>query len=139
MTRVYLGGSIAKGLAEKWQQRLILSFKADNVVFFNPRRDNWDEAKISASEQIQWELKHIEKADILVIYFDPTTQSPITLLELGIGMRHQRCIVCCPPGFWQRTNVLETCKYYGVLCVSSFIELTLELGDLIQSKPKNMN
>lgn len=102
-TTVFTAGSIEMGVAEKWQDKLASQFE-DDLIFFNPRRDSWDSSWIQDptpgtqfSIQVEWELEHIEKADIVVFYFDPKTQSPITLLELGSCLGADKdVIVCCP-------------------------------------------
>src|SRR5271154_863946 len=87
---IFLAGSIEMGKAEDWQAKLFHSIMSHNVTVYNPRRDNWDPSwKQDISnpffkEQVVWELDHIDLADIVVFYFDPTTMSPITLMELGI-------------------------------------------------------
>jgi len=40
---IFLAGSIEMGKAENWQERVTKELKKfDNVVIFNPRRDDWD-------------------------------------------------------------------------------------------------
>jgi hypothetical protein len=62
---------------------------------------------------VQWELASIEAADTVLMHFDPATQSPITLLELGLcaGM-HKLLYVSCPDGFWRKGNVEIVCQQY---------------------------
>jgi hypothetical protein len=116
---IFLAGSIEMGKAENWQQRLIREI-GDGAIFYNPRRDDWDsswEQKIENDqfrEQVQWELDALEKADIIVMYFDPNTKSPISLLELGLFARSKKMIVYCPEGFWRKGNVDVVCHKYWV-------------------------
>ncbi len=89
-------------------------------VILNPRRDNWDSSwKQSISnpkfcEQVNWELDAIENSDIIAMYFDPSTKSPITLMELGLiigrDLIYQNLLVCCPDGFYRKGNVEILCK-----------------------------
>ena len=37
--------------------------------------------------QVEWELGALESADVIVMYFAPGTQSPISLLEMGLHAR----------------------------------------------------
>ena len=53
------------------------------------------------------------------MYFDKETQSPISLLELGLFARSKKMFVCCPEGFWRNGNVDIVCKKYGVAQVDS--------------------
>ena len=99
------------GKAEDWQTKLtndLKELKSGKVVIFNPRRDNWDSSwkqemgKNKFTEQVTWELDHLDKADIVVLYFDPKTKSPITLLEMGLHATDERVVVCCPEGFFRK-------------------------------------
>jgi hypothetical protein len=54
----------------------------------------------------------IEQSDMVIMYFDPATKSPITLMELGFlaARRPDRVFVCCPEGFWRKGNVDIICE-----------------------------
>ncbi len=133
---VFLGGSIEMGKAKDWQSLLAqaLQQSAPDVYVANPRRQDWDslwEQRISNphfNEQVTWELDHIERADLVVFYFQPGTQSPITLLELGKRLEHPRAsentVVCCPEGFWRLGNVEIVCARAGIPLLKSLDELT---------------
>lgn len=123
---LFLAGSIEMGKAENWQTRFMQAVDHWPVTVFNPRRDdwnpNWEQSidNLQFAEQVNWELDHLTLADWVVFYFDPATQSPITLMELGIMAslpkskgwysRQRRVTVCCPPGFWRKGNVDIICK-----------------------------
>ena len=76
-----------------------------DIVIFNPRRDDWDSSwsqnKINPKfrEQVEWELAALEKTNLIAMYFEPDTKSPVSLLELGLFARSGKMIVCCPEGF----------------------------------------
>jgi hypothetical protein len=114
---VFLAGSIEMGSAVNWQQTVVDAFP-ENVVFFNPRRDDWDSTwdhnSDKFNEQVNWELDMLEDADIILLYFDPSTKSPISLLELGLYARSHKLLVCCPDGFWRQGNVRVVCERYRV-------------------------
>ena len=114
---VFLAGSIEMGSAEPWQDEIVERF-SENVVFYNPRRDDWDSSwdhnSEQFNEQVNWELDMLEDADIIVMYFDPATKSPISLLELGLYARSKKLIVCCPDGFWRKGNVRVVCERYKI-------------------------
>jgi hypothetical protein len=122
--RIFLAGSIEMGAADDWQRELIGDLSKFPVDVFNPRRSDWnsdwgpdsDEVK----NQIAWELDAMEQADLIAMYFDPHTKSPITLLELGLWARSGKLFVCIPTGYWRRTNVIETCRKYNVKYVESY-------------------
>lgn len=121
--KVFLAGSIEQGVAEDWQEKVVKAFPF-NVDFLNPRRDVWDASWVqdlnnpNFYEQVTWELDMLDAADVIFLYFDPTTLSPISLLELGIYSKEQvydkRMIVCCPEGFWRKGNVDIVCQRYGI-------------------------
>jgi hypothetical protein len=131
---VFLGGSIEMGKAEDWQKLLIKALSDKQIIFMNPRRNDWDstwEQTITNPEfklQVTWELTALEFSDIIVMYFDPNTKSPISLLELGLHAKSKKLIVFCPEGFWRKGNVDIVCEKYGITQVDSVDELikTLE-------------
>ena len=128
-TSVFLAGSIEMGKAELWQKHLVRELKDTDIVLYNPRRDVWDSSlkqtieNAQFNEQVTWELLHLEKADIIALYFDPDTISPISLLELGLFARTNKLIVCCPHGFWRKGNVDIICERYKIEQVNSIDEL----------------
>ncbi|MCB9101700.1 MAG: nucleoside 2-deoxyribosyltransferase domain-containing protein [Anaerolineales bacterium] len=126
---IFLAGSIEMDTAEKWQDRFEHAFRTNDVLLFNPRRDDWDVNWTQSAhnkffrEQVEWELAAQEQADIIAMYFDPQTKSPITLLELGLFARSQKLVVCCPAGYWRKGNVDVVCERYRVDQVSTFLGL----------------
>jgi Nucleoside 2-deoxyribosyltransferase like len=123
---IFLAGSIEMGSAEEWQQEVIdaLSLSKMNkkrTIVLNPRRKDWNlkwEQSIKNTnfkEQVEWELCGIKDADLVIFYFDPKTQSPITLMELGTMSNSEKsCIVCCPDGYWRKGNVEVYCEWAGI-------------------------
>ncbi len=117
---VFLAGSIEMDKAENWQNKVISHFCNANITFFNPRRDHWDatwKQEISNpkfKEQVEWELDALEQADIIIMYFDPMTKSPISLLEFGLFAKSKKMIVCCPKGFWRKGNIDVVCEKYNI-------------------------
>lgn len=133
---VFLAGSIEMGLAEPWQERLVKWFEHKDVVFYNPRRTDWDSSwrqdktHTEFRKQVEWELDAMELADLVVYYFDPATKAPITLMELGIhaSKNPTKCIVCCPEGYWRKGNVDIVCEKYGVMVVSNWTDFVDAIG-----------
>ncbi|AXT53428.1 hypothetical protein D1818_22325 [Aquimarina sp. BL5] len=130
---VFLAGSIEVGVAERWQDIVISEFSEEDITILNPRRASWDASwkqKIDNpifKEQVNWELEALEKSDVIIMYFDNNTKSPITLLELGLFARSGKLIVCCPDGFWRKGNVAIVCERYEVKQVDSLEELINEV------------
>jgi hypothetical protein len=119
--KIFLAGSIEMGKAEDWQSVIPELFKdRQDLVFFNPRRDDWDssweqkESNPQFNYQVNWELKHLDKADIIFMYFSPDTKSPISLLELGLYAKTEKMVVCCPDEFYRKGNVDIVCSKYDV-------------------------
>ena len=133
---VFLAGSIEMGAAELWQDKVVKMLSGTDWVVLNPRRDDWDsswEQNINNPkfyEQVNWELQGIEEAEKVILYFDPNTKSPITLLELGYiaGSDPEKLIVVCPHGYWRKGNVDIVCDRYGILQVDTIEEAAEELN-----------
>jgi len=133
---VFLAGSIEMGKAENWQERIERELSGmEKICILNPRRDDWDSSwkqeigDPQFNEQVNWELSAMESANLIVLYFSPETQSPVSMLELGLFARSEKILVCCPEGFWRKGNVDIVCQKYGVEQVNT-------IDDMIQ-KIKN--
>lgn len=118
---VFLAGSIEMGTAENWQEKAINHFsKWQDSIVLNPRRNDWDSSwkqeidDPQFYQQVDWELEHLKKADYILMYFDPATKSPISLLELGLMADSRKLIVVCPKGFWRKGNVDIVCYKYQI-------------------------
>jgi hypothetical protein len=141
---IFLAGSIEMGKAEDWQTKVtkMLTKEFDNIIIVNPRRKDWDSSweqtikNKQFNEQVTWELSNIEASDIMLVYFDAKTQSPITLAELGYACAKfpSKVVVCCPEGFFRKGNVDIMCHRYGVKQIESLDELI----DTLKSKFKKL-
>jgi nucleoside 2-deoxyribosyltransferase len=133
--RVFLAGSIEMDFATNWQEDLGQTLSSLGWIVFNPRRDNWDASWEQKStnpqffQQVTWELDAIEKSDLVIVYFDPATKSPITLMELGIltGLK-KNVLVVCPDGFWRKGNVDILCQRYDFPQFENLVSLTMALA-----------
>lgn len=122
---VFLAGSIEMGRAAPWQEQVAeaLLSRFPSLVVANPRRREWDASWPQSidhplfREQVEWELGHLDRADLAVFYFQPETLSPITLMELGHRLAAHpdpaTTLVCCPEGFWRRGNIEILLARYG--------------------------
>ena len=141
---IFLGGSIDMGQAIDWQSVLTDRLQdLKGLIVFNPRRDDWDsswEQSINNpkfKEQVEWELSHLEAADVAASVFDPKGPAPITLMELG--MRHKKekmwyyqeqdVVVLCPYGYWRKGNVDIVCEKYELDQVSNMDDLEKYIRD----------
>lgn len=131
--KVFLAGSIDNGAASDWQAEVIQALGAMDVVLLNPRRADWNRAWQSSTDerefvrQGRWELHALEQADVVLMYFVPGSQSPVTLLEFGLHAREGKLLVAAPDGFWRKANVDITADHYGVprfASLPSLIEAT---------------
>lgn len=119
--KVFLAGTIDMGNSEDWQAKVVDALDGTDMVFINPRRDNWDSTLEQTKEcdvfveQVEWELSGLELADAIFMYFHPDSKSPVSLLELGLhlGTNPDKLVVCCPDGFYRKGNVDITCEMYG--------------------------
>jgi hypothetical protein len=131
---VFLAGSIDMGTADNWQPKVteMLQDCEDIGYVFNPRRlDFCVEAEQSITnayfkEQVEWELDHLDKADIVFLYLDPASKAPISLLELGYMAKTKKLIVCCPEGFWRKGNI-------EVVCAREEIPLFTDLQEAVDA------
>lgn len=134
---IFLAGSIEMNTAEDWQSYVIEKLKYENITFLNPRRADWDNT-ISQSEddprfveQVEWELNMLENSDIIAMFLQPGTISPISLLELGLHAPEGKMIVCCPDGFHRKGNVTIVCRRFGVEMVDTLDQLIGKIKELV--------
>ncbi|KAF5008539.1 hypothetical protein FDECE_5195 [Fusarium decemcellulare] len=128
---VFLAGTTSRVDTSDWRETLSTSLSDVPVTIYNPYRADWDSSwreDINFApyrEQVEWELEKQDKADIVVVYFHPATQAPVSLLEFGIWARIPgKTIVVCPEGYWKRGNVQIVCKKFGVEMVDNVDGLT---------------
>ncbi len=114
------------GTAIDWQTQLKTALADKQVTIYNPRRDQWDATWVqSASEpmfngQVNWEVDHIDEADIVFFFIDPATKSIVTfgefyyiLGQLKAG-KHRDVIIVCPQGYWRRGNLEVMCNRFSL-------------------------
>jgi hypothetical protein len=117
---VFLAGSIEMGKAVDWQADFIDTFSQYDLNILNPRRQLWDPDWIQSRDnlefvsQVQWELYGLEMADLIVMYLQPGTISPVSMLELGLFARTGKLLVCCPAEFQRSGNIDIVCEQYRI-------------------------
>jgi hypothetical protein len=143
--QVFLAGSIEMGAAEDWQSKVISLLEPLPGIIYNPRRDTWDSSwkqeidNPQFNEQVTWELDALDASHTILMYFDPNTKSPISLLELGLFAETGKLLVFCPEGFWRKGNVDFVCARYEIKQVKNFEEFVnycraeVELIDIVDS------
>lgn len=136
---VFLAGSIEMGNCDHWQSKVINAFRGEDVTFYNPRRDDWDsswEQNLNSPnfyEQVSWEFDMLMDANFIYMYIDPSTKSPISLLELGMFAQSAKMIVCCPDGFYRKGNVDVVCQKFRVPLFSDFDTSLVALRNKIRT------
>ena len=137
--RVFLAGTIDLGNSENWQSTLIGYLNALTdvpVAILNPRRDTWYGTPTTDNpefvKQVSWEMDHLESADIIVMRLLGSSQSPVSLLELGLHARSGKLVVLCDDEFWRKGNVDAVCERYGVTRVTSPAALLYAVLDRIE-------
>ncbi len=139
---VFLAGSIEMGKAEQWQIAITEELQHLPITILNPRRIKWDntiEQSKSNPEfnyQVTWELDCQEKADIIAMYLQPKTLSPISLLELGIFADTKKLIVCCPVDFHRRGNVEIVCERHHIPLFDKYPEFVTGVADELEKLVK---
>jgi len=133
MVSVFLAGSIEMDTAERWQSRLVEALSdMPRLLVLNPRRENWDSSlkqtkdEPQFNEQVTWELQAQETCDLIAMYFDPATKSPITLLELGL-FADKPMVVFRPDGYFRKGNVDITCERYGIEQADSWDDFVVKV------------
>jgi len=75
----------------------------DKLLVINPRRNAFDLTDPSVSvDQIKWEHRALQEADLVSFWFPHETLCPITLLELGVQITRRKhnsstLLVGCSP------------------------------------------
>jgi len=125
---IFLGGSIEMNFAKPWQQELTSKLSECNfdIRILNPRRDDFDVSQEQSinnpyfKEQVTWELDGLERADLIVMYLQPDTLSPISMMEIGIYINtldwNKQMVICVPDGFWRRGNIEVLVDRYPYHC-----------------------
>jgi hypothetical protein len=79
---IFLAGSISD--PANWQGLLAKQLAGVDTTVFNPRRQEFPVGNRSEERrQIEWERRHLARANLVVFWFTPATLCPIALFELG--------------------------------------------------------
>lgn len=109
-TRLFLAGGITD--CPDWQSEMVTLLWDLPLALMNPRRAVWPSYTPEASrEQIEWESRHLHKANAVLFWFCAATICPIVLYELGVwsshrGLRgHKPIFVGIEPGYSRTLDV----------------------------------
>lgn len=119
---IFLAGSIEMDKAEEWQEYVTSKLEDHKVNIMNPRRNDWNSSwKQSIDDdnfrgQVNWELDYLDQSRWIIMYLQPGTMSPISMLELGLHARDllTKLIVICPEGFWRKGNIDIVCDRFDI-------------------------
>ncbi|WP_353570614.1 nucleoside 2-deoxyribosyltransferase domain-containing protein [Candidatus Albibeggiatoa sp. nov. BB20] len=136
---VFLAGTIDNGNSEDWQAVLETRLTDLDVSILNPRRDHWD-ASLEQSihnpqfkQQVVWELNGLDAVSVIFMYFAPNSQSPITLLELGLMAASKKILIVSPQNFWRRGNIEVVAERYQIPLIDN-LDMGIEmLRDSLQA------
>ena len=115
--KVFLAGTIDMGNSVDWQRQTFDYFKGMDrtCVLFNPRQEHWDASREGEMDfQVNWELEHLEQSDCIIMNILGNSQSPISLLEMGLFARSGKLLVSCEKDFYRYDNVRITCQRYQI-------------------------
>jgi hypothetical protein len=102
---IFLGGGITG--APDWQTEI--STMLDHCIILNPRRANFPmHDPHAAQEQIEWEHRHLRRADGILFWFPKINAAgcPITLYELGAWtMTTKPIFIGIEPGYVRESDV----------------------------------
>lgn len=127
--RVFLAGAIDGNCTERWQDRAIAALDDMPGTVLNPRRDSWDASwgndldDPRFTEQVQWELDGLERADVILCWLPAGSMAPISLMEFGLHARSGKVLVGCAPAFYRHGNVAAVCLRYGIPLYTTWAEV----------------
>ncbi|KAL2150570.1 hypothetical protein VTH82DRAFT_7133 [Thermothelomyces myriococcoides] len=133
------GTAAAAAAGTDWRQAVIHAVSHLPVTVINPFRADWDgtwredPSFAPFREQTEWELDMQERADLVVVYFGPETDAPVSLLELGLCARSGKpVVVACHPGYRKRGYVQVVCRRYGLEYIDGRDELIGRAVEMIE-------
>jgi hypothetical protein len=146
---IFLGGSIEMNFAKEWQIELTQKLSSYNfdIRILNPRRDDYDAGQKQSidnpyfKEQVTWDLDGLDRADLIVMYLQPDTLSPISMMEIGLYINtldwNKQMIICTPNGFWRRGNIEILVDRFPFHC--KLVDKFEDLESMIIEKCKSLN
>jgi hypothetical protein len=133
---VFLAGGISD--AGDWQSQLVRLLRGIDATILNPRRVQFPAGDPTENRrQIEWEFRHLAKADLVAFWFPPETLCPIALLELGICAATKRLlIVGTHPKYARRCNleIQLRLRRPDVQIVQSIGDLATQITDTLAAK-----
>jgi hypothetical protein len=103
--KLFIAGAITG--AHDWQKTVVSKIGDLDIAVYNPRRANFPiDDPSAAKEQITWEHKYLNVADMISFWFCKETQAPIALYELGAWTKTSKPIIIgMDPEYERRQDV----------------------------------
>lgn len=109
---IFLAGSIDVHLSGNW--RKYVSRRIRGRVIFDPTHNNHNAlSNLEMKNHIAWELKALALSDTVLLNLLPNSESPISLVELGLYVKSNKLIVICPTEFYKSRYVIQLCETYN--------------------------
>ena len=103
---MFLAGGITD--CHDWQTEMVDMLANVDIVLFNPRRADFPIGDQNAAiDQITWEYKHLQRADMILFWFPCETLCPIVLYELGWAHNIKRKIYIGTHPDYKRAHDVE--------------------------------
>lgn len=106
MKSVFLAGGITG--CPDWQREMRGLLCESGLAILNPRRRDFPIGDPDAArKQIEWEHRHLRKADLILFWFCAATLNPIVLYELGAwSMTRKPIAIGIEPGYARSQDVI---------------------------------
>lgn len=128
---IFLAGSMDINQPYTWRKNVIKTLNS-KACFLDPTRlDHNTMNNIEMENHINWELEALALSDIVFLNFLPTSQSPISLIELGMYVKSTKLLVNCPDQFYQSRYIKALCKKYKVPIYPSLNESLQYLKNML--------
>lgn len=135
---IVLVGSMETETAPPWQEKVadMLKDLPIEVVNRHPndfdpnlKQDPYKRAK-TFGERIRLDMDihkwifRYRKSGFITVYFHPSTKSePLDLVMLDeLGLLHEKLIVCCPDGYFNKGGVQEICQRREITLIETYKE-----------------
>jgi hypothetical protein len=107
---VFLAGGITG--CPDWQRQMRDLLCESGLLILNPRRRNFPiDDPAAAQQQIEWEYRHLRKADLILFWFCAATLNPIVLYEMGAwSMTDKPIAIGVEPGYARAQDVVIQTK-----------------------------
>lgn len=130
-----ISSNVIKCLAESLDK----ARKFQRVVVLNPRRRDWDNSwnldpldpRLIA--QIEWEHSAIEMSHLVFVNILESSQSPISLQEVGLIYDKSKLIIHLPPKYEFQAILEKYAQHHSIVSHSSFDDSVESLLSSLQN------